>query len=140
MKTKNNRVSNDPIGDFLTRVRNALAVNKKSVVVPYSKLKAQLAELLVKEGYVSNVKIVNEDELARKGLELTLKYNDTGRSVIRGLRRVSNPGLRKYSKAKEAPRVYNGLGISVLTTNKGLKTDRAARKEGVGGELLCQVW
>ncbi len=140
MKTKNNRVSNDPIGDFLTRMRNAIAVSKKTVTIPYSKLKAQLAQLLLKEGYITSVTVVNEEELARKGLEITLKYNDTGKPVIRGLRRVSNPGLRKYSKAKYAPRVFNGLGISVLTTNKGLRTDRAARKESVGGELLCQVW
>lgn len=140
MKTKKNRISNDPIGDFLTRLRNAIAVSKKTVIVPYSKLKAQLADLLLREGYISSYKLVNEEELATKGIEITLKYNQAGIPVIRGLRRVSNPGLRKYVKAKYAPRVFNGLGISVVTTNKGLRTDRAARKESVGGELLCQVW
>jgi small subunit ribosomal protein S8 len=140
MKTKNNRISNDPIGDFLTRIRNAIAVSKKTVTIPHSKLKEQLAQLLVKEGYINSFTLVNEDQVAAKGIEIILKYNAAGIPVIRGLRRVSNPGLRKYVKAKYAPRVFNGLGISVVTTNKGLRTDRAARKESVGGELLCQVW
>jgi small subunit ribosomal protein S8 len=140
MKTTKNRVSNDPIGDFLTRIRNAIAVHKKTVIIPHSKVKEQLAALLKKEGYIIDYTVINEEDAPTKGIEIQIKYNAAGNPVIRGIRRVSNPGLRKYTKAKYAPRVLNGLGISVLTTNKGLKTDRAARKDGVGGELLCQVW
>ncbi len=140
MKTQNNKISNDPIGDFLTRIRNALAVHKTSVSIPYSKLKEQLAELLRKEGYIVSYSILNAETIPSKLIEIQLKYNSAGNSVIRGIKRISNPGLRKYSKAKYAPRVFNGLGISVLTTNKGLRTDRAARKEALGGEILCQVW
>ena len=135
-----NKVSNDPIADFLTRVRNALLVNKKTVLVPFSRVKKELAELLKREGYITSVAIVGEDKVSTKSLEIGLKYNVARESVIKGLRKVSKSGLRKYSKSKYAPRVLNGLGISILTTNKGLKTDREARKENIGGELLCQIW
>ncbi len=137
---KFNGISNDPIGDFLTRLRNAIAVHKKTVAVPYSKLKEELAALLKKEGYIASYKVINDEHVATKAIEIDIKYTADAKSVIRGIKRISNPGLRKYSKAKYAPRVLSGLGISVLTTNKGLKTDRAARKESVGGEILCQVW
>lgn len=135
-----NKTTNDPVSDFLCRVRNALLVKKQKVSVPFSKLKLELTELLQKEGYITSYSIANEDDVAMKSIVIDLRYLPGQRSVIRGLRRVSKPGLRKYTKAKYAPRVYNGLGICVLTTNKGLKTDRKARKENVGGELLCQVW
>lgn len=139
-KTKNpNKVSNDPISDFLTRLRNAILTNKKQVAVPYSKLKENLAELLRNEGYINNFSIINEDKVALKSLVVDIKYNGS-KPAIQGLRRISKPGLRKYSKAKYAPRVLNGLGISVLTTSSGLMSDRKARKNKVGGEVICQVW
>lgn len=140
-KQESNKTSNDPIADFLTRIRNSVMVNKKTVQIPYSKLKHQLATLLQDEGYISFVDVVNEDQVSKKSLELGLKYTPgSNKSVISGLKKVSTPGLRKYFKAKYAPRVLNGLGISIFTTSQGLRTDRAARKEKVGGELLCQVW
>ena len=134
-----NKTTNDPVSDFLTRIRNGLMVRKDKVSIPYSKLKLNLAELLRNEGYINDVKIVNEDDAALKSLIVDLKYVNK-EPVISGIRKVSKPGLRKYSKAKYAPRVFSGLGISVLTTSKGLLTDRKARQEGVGGEILCQVW
>lgn len=135
-----NKTTNDPVSDYLCRIRNALMVRKAKVSVPFSKLKLELTELLQREGYVNSFTIINEDDVAMKSIVIDLKYLPGQRSVIRGLRKVSKPGLRKYTKAKYAPRVYNGLGISVLTTSQGLKTDRKARKENIGGELLCQVW
>jgi len=139
-KALTNKTTNDPISDYLTRIRNALLVNKRKVAVPYSKLKLQLTELLQNEGYISSYRVINEDDIAMKSILIDLKYLPGNRPVIKGLKKVSKPGLRQYSKAKYAPRVQNGLGITVLTTSQGLKTDRKARKDGVGGELLCQVW
>lgn len=135
-----NRTSNDPISDFLTRVRNALLIHKETVSIPYSKLKEHLAETLKQEGYITSFKLTEEDSVKTKSIEVELKYTAEGKSVITGLKRISKPGLRKYTKAKEAPRVYNGLGVSILSTNKGLKTDRGARKEKLGGEVLCEIW
>ena len=134
-----NKTTNDPVSDFLTRIRNGLMVRKDKVAIPYSKLKHNLAELLRNEGYINDVKVINEDDAALKSIVVDLKYVNK-EPVISGIRKVSKPGLRKYSKAKYAPRVFSGLGISVLTTSKGLLTDRKARQEGVGGEILCQVW
>jgi small subunit ribosomal protein S8 len=138
-KRKTNKVSNDPVSDLLTRVRNAILVNKEQVSVPYSKLKHSLATLLQEEGYVNHVQVINEDDAPRKSIIIDLKYVN-GVPAISGLRKVSKPGLRKYTRAQYAPRVYSGLGISVITTSQGLKTDRKARAEKVGGEILCQVW
>lgn len=137
---KNNKTTNDPVADFLTRVRNATIAKKATVLVPFSKLKLELANLLNAEGYISGVKIVNDENIATKSLEIGIKYLVNGDSVIKGLKKVSKPGLRKYSKAKYSPRVLSGLGVSILTTSQGLKTDRKARKDKVGGEILCQVW
>lgn len=139
-KKTTNKTSNDPISDFLTRIRNSLMVRKETVTIPYSNVKNQLAELLQREGYVKAVNVINVDSPAEKSIEVTLKYTESGKPVISGLKRYSKPGLRKYTKAKYAPRVLNGLGISVLSTSSGLRTDRAARKESLGGEILCQVW
>jgi small subunit ribosomal protein S8 len=138
-KRKTNKVSNDPVSDLLTRVRNAILVNKEQVSVPYSKLKHSLANLLQEEGYVNHVQLINEDDAPRKSIIIDLKYVN-GIPAISGLRKVSKPGLRKYTRAQYAPRVYSGLGISVISTSQGLKTDRKARAEKVGGEILCQVW
>ena len=138
-KRKTNKVSNDPVSDLLTRVRNAILVNKEQVSVPYSKLKHSLANLLQEEGYVNHVQLINEDDAPRKSIIIDLKYVN-GIPAISGLRKVSKPGLRKYTRAQYAPRVYSGLGISVISTSQGLRTDRKARAEKVGGEILCQVW
>jgi small subunit ribosomal protein S8 len=136
---KKNKTSNDPVADFLTRIRNATIAKKPTVLVPFSKLKLELANLLSSEGYISSVQIVNEESVATKSLEIGIKYLN-GESVIKGLKKVSKPGLRKYAKAKYSPRVLSGLGVSILTTSQGLRTDRKARKDKVGGEVLCQVW
>jgi small subunit ribosomal protein S8 len=134
-----NKTTNDPVSDFLTRIRNSLLVNKEKVSIPYSKLKMNLAKLLKDEGFINDIKVVNENDPALKSIIIDLRYVNKV-PAIKGLRKVSKPGLRKYSKSKYAPRVLSGLGISVLSTSKGLLTDRKARKENVGGEILCQVW
>jgi small subunit ribosomal protein S8 len=134
-----NAVSNDPIADFLTRIRNAVILNRAQVAIPFSKLKHSLANILKEEGYLNDVQIINEEKASTKSLVLDIRYHGK-MAAISGLRKISKPGLRKYSKAKYAPRVYSGLGISILTTNKGLLTDRKARELKLGGEVLCQVW
>lgn len=136
---KTTGTTNDPVSDFLTRIRNAQMVQKKTVKIAFSKLKLELAKLLVKEGYIESVAVVDEDSVATRSVEVTLKYV-AGKPAIQGLKKFSKPGLRKYTKAQYAPRVLNGLGVSILTTSQGLKTDRIARKDKIGGEILCQVW
>ncbi len=129
----------DPIADMLTIIRNGVIATHESVQMPSSKLKVSLANLLKKEGYISSFEVV-ETAPSKKTLKISLKYGPRGEKLITGIKRVSKPGLKVYTTAKESPRVFDGLGISVLSTNKGLMTDRQARKEKVGGELLCQVW
>lgn len=128
----------DPIADMLTRIRNAIMVNKDTVEVPSSNMKKAIADILLAEGYVSNVKTV-EDGYNGK-LVITLKYIGKKRSVINGLKRVSKPGLRSYSGVEDMPKVLNGLGVAILSTNKGIMTDRQAKAANVGGEVLCYVW
>ena len=128
----------DPIADMLTRIRNAVMVNKDTVEVPSSNMKKAIADILLKEGYVSDVKLV-EDGYNGK-LVLTLKYVGKNRSVINGLKRISKPGLRTYADVENMPRVLDGLGIAILSTNKGILTDRQAKAANVGGEVLCYVW
>ena len=128
----------DPIADMLTRIRNAIMVNKDTVEVPSSNMKKAIANIMLEEGYVSDVKFV-EDGYNGK-LVLTLKYAGKGRSVINGLKRVSKPGLRTYSDVENMPRVLDGLGIAILSTNKGIMTDRKAKAANVGGEVLCYIW
>lgn len=128
----------DPIADMLTRIRNALMVNKDTVEVPSSNMKKAIADILLAEGYVSDVKTV-EDGYNGK-LVITLKYIGKKRSVINGLKRVSKPGLRSYSGVEDMPKVLNGLGVAILSTNKGIMTDRQAKAANVGGEVLCYVW
>jgi small subunit ribosomal protein S8 len=128
----------DPIADFLTRVRNAIIARKAKVEVPSSKLKRRLAEVLRDEGFISSVE---EKDDGRQGtLTLTLRYDGRNKCAIEGLRRVSRPGQRVYVNKDKLPRVRSGLGISVLTTSQGIMTDRQARKAGLGGELICEVW
>jgi len=129
----------DPIADFLTRVRNAAAAKHQRVDVPSSKLKTVIARILKEEGYIATFKLVDENK-ARKTLRVFLKYTPDRRSVITGLKRISRPGARLYLGAAEIRPVVGGLGISILTTPKGVMSGRAARRARVGGELLCEVW
>ncbi len=128
----------DPIADMLTRVRNALAANKETVEVPSSNMKKAIANILLSEGYVSDVKLV-EDGYNGK-IVLTLKYVGKKKPVINGLKRVSRPGLRVYSDVETMPRVMDGLGVAIVSTNKGIMTDRQAKAANVGGEVLCYIW
>jgi small subunit ribosomal protein S8 len=128
----------DPIADMLTRVRNAIRARHQKVDVPASKLKLELARILKEEGYILNFKMA--DDGAQKAIRLYLKYTPSNQPAISRIERVSRPGCRVYVGSKEIPRVLGGLGINILTTPRGLMTGRDARKENVGGELLCQVW
>ena len=128
----------DPVADFLTRIRNAMRARHQKLDVPASKLKAEIARILKEEGYISNYKPTEEDGM--KVLRVYLKYGVNSESAIRDLQRVSRPGCRVYLGKDEIRRVQGGLGISIMTTPKGVMTGRQARREGVGGELLCEVW
>lgn len=128
----------DPIADMLTRIRNALTVKKETVEIPSSKMKQEIARIMLEEGYVKDVKLV-KDEYNGKIL-ITLKYTEDNRSVIGGLKRVSKPGLRTYSGAQEMPKVLGGYGIAIVSTNRGIMTDKQAKRENVGGEVLCYVY
>jgi small subunit ribosomal protein S8 len=128
----------DPIADMLTRVRNALKARFQKVDVPASKLKTELARILKDEGYILNYKIVDDGN--HKAIRVYLKYTAASQPVISHLERVSRPGCRVYVGSAEIPKVLGGLGINILTTPKGVMTGKSARKEGVGGELLCQIW
>ena len=128
----------DPVSDFLTRVRNAIKARQQKVDVPHSKLKVELARILKEEGYISNYKPTDEE--GRKVLRVYLKYSSDNVSPISDLKRVSRPGCRVYVGHGEIPRILGGLGINILTTPKGVMTGRQARKEGVGGEVLCEIY
>lgn len=127
----------DPIADMLTRIRNAVTARKSELVMPYSNFKASLARLLEKEGFVGGV---SEVMGTHKMLQINLKYDPTGEPVIVGIERVSKPGQRIYLPVEKLPRTNSGYGITVVSTPKGLLTDRQARKERVGGEIVCQIW
>jgi small subunit ribosomal protein S8 len=127
----------DPVADFLTRVRNAIGARHQKVDIPASKLKLELARILKEEGYISNFKTTEEE--GRKVLRVYLKYSDGSDAAITDIKRVSRPGCRVYVGHNEIPRVMGGLGINILTTPKGLMTGKRARKEHVGGEILCEV-
>lgn len=133
-------VMSDPLADMLTRIRNANTVYKNEIEMPSSKLKAALAEVLKKEGYIEGYKVVSSEEAPADILQVTLKYAANKKRVITGIKSVSKPGLRVYSKVDKIPRSLGGLGIAVLSTSKGLMTDREARRKRVGGEILCLVW
>ena len=126
----------DPISDMLTRIRNAIAAQKTELVLPYSKFKHSLAKVLLAEGFVSGV---NELPGRVKMLQINLKY-DEGQAVISGLKRISSPGQRIYLPVGKIPRTNGGFGVTIVSTSKGLLTDKQARKEQIGGEVLCQVW
>jgi small subunit ribosomal protein S8 len=128
----------DPIADFLTRIRNGIMARKDHVECPRSTLKLRLAEILKEEGFVDGV--TNKDDSVQGSISVTLRYDNRHKNAITGLKRVSKPGQRRYVGAKELPKVRNGLGISIISTSKGLMTDRKARELGVGGEVLCEVW
>jgi small subunit ribosomal protein S8 len=129
----------DPIADFLTSIRNATSSKHQRVDVPASRLKTEIARILKDEGYISTFKMVDENK-PRKMLRVFLKYTPDRRSVITGIKRISRPGQRRYAGALDVKPVVGGLGISILTTPRGLMTGRAARKAKVGGEILCEVW
>ena len=130
--------TSDPIADMLTRVRNALTARHQKVDVPASKLKAEIARILREEGYIINYKLAEEGP--SKVIKIYLKYTVTNLPAIAHIERISRPGCRVYVGSKEIPRILGGLGINILTTPKGVMTGSAARKEGVGGEVLCQIW
>ena len=128
----------DPIADMLTRIRNAIQVKHETVSVPASNEKRAIAKILLEEGYIVSFDETEND--GHKNLVIVLKYDETGDSVIQGLKRISKPGLRIYAQKDKLPRVLSGLGIAIVSTNKGIVTDKVARKLGVGGEVLAYVW
>jgi small subunit ribosomal protein S8 len=130
----------DPVADMLTRIRNANIAMHDDTSMPSSKLKENLAALLEKEGYIEGFSVADAEGRPGKTLTVTMKYSPERARVISGIKRVSKPGLRVYSKADKVPRVLGGLGVAVLSTSQGLLTDREARKRRVGGEILCYVW
>ncbi len=128
----------DPVADFLARIRNAIKARHQKVDVPASKLKLELARILKEEGFVANYKAVEEN--GHKLVRVYLKYSTDNEAAISNLARISRPGCRVYVGRNEIPRVLGGMGINILTTPKGVMTGRQARKEGVGGEILCEIW
>ena len=128
----------DPIADMLTRVRNALTIKRQTVAVPASKTKNAIAEILFNEGYIEKYEIVDDGKY--KTININLKYGPNGEKVIQGLKRISKPGLRVYAECKDIPKVLNGLGIAIVSTNKGIMTDKEARRQNIGGEVLAFVW
>ena len=130
-------VVTDPIADFLTRIRNANIVRAKTVEVPASNMKKELAKLLKEERYIQDYEVI-EDKMQGR-IRLQLKYNGKER-IITGLKRISKPGLRVYAEKDQIPRVLGGLGIAVISTSKGIMTDKTARQMGIGGEVLCYIW
>ena len=129
----------DPIADMLTRIRNANSAKHDTVDVPASKMKIAIADILLDEGYIAKYNIINDGGF--KTIRIVLKYGaDKNEKVISGLKRISKPGLRVYAGTADVPKVLGGLGVAILSTNKGIITDKIARKEGVGGEVLCFVW
>lgn len=128
----------DPIADMLTRIRNAVKARHESVEMPSSKMKVEIAKILKREGYIEDYEVIaaNPQDILR----IQLRYTPDKRGVIHGLRRISKPGLRVYVKKDEIPKVLGGLGIAIISTPKGLMTDKEARKAGLGGEVICYVW
>ncbi len=131
-------VMTDPIADMLTRIRNGNHIKKDSVDIPASNVKKEIANILTEEGYIKGYDVIDD---GKQGIiRVQLKYNDNKERVITGIKRISKPGLRVYVKNSEIPKVLGGLGIAILSTSKGVATDRKAREEGTGGEVICYVW
>lgn len=128
----------DPIADMLTRIRNASKARKESVDIPASKLKAEVARIMKEQGFVKTFKVL--DDKKQGVIRVFLKYTSDNKPVIIGLKRISKPGLRKYSSIAKIPKVYQGIGVAVLSTSKGVMTDEEARKANIGGEVLCYIW
>ena len=128
----------DPIADMLTRIRNANSAKHKTVDIPASKMKTAIAEILLREGYIKSFELINDE--TQGIIRITLKYDEKGTRVIDGIKRISKPGLRVYAGKEALPRVLNGLGIAIISTSKGLKTDKEAREAGIGGEVLAYIW
>lgn len=129
----------DPIADMLTRIRNAMNINKDVVEIPYSNIKEAISNLLKEEGYITDFKVVENYE-NKKIIEITLKYLEDKSNAIHGLKRISKPGLRIYANKEELPKVLNGLGTAIISTSKGILTDEKARELGVGGEVVAYIW
>ena len=128
----------DPIADMLTRIRNANNAGHKDVMVPASNIKKAIANILLEEGYIKKVDFIEDNKQGM--LKSTLKYGQNGEKVIAGLKRISKPGLRIYASNEDLPKVLNGLGVAIISTSKGVMTDKLARKNNVGGEVICYVW
>ncbi len=128
----------DPIADLLTRIRNAALIKKKEVMIPSSKLKTEVAKIFKEEGYIRNFKVI--DDKKQGILSISLKYGDDNTSVISGIRRISRPGRRLYCTRDSIPKVLDGLGTAVISTSKGLMTDKRCADLGLGGEILCYIW
>jgi small subunit ribosomal protein S8 len=131
-------VTTDPIADLLTRIRNGLTARHSSVVVPRSKMKLEIVKILKSEGFIEGY--IDQADAERPSVKVFLKYSDGKEGVIQGLKRVSSPGRRFYVGKDELPKVRNGLGVAIITTPRGVLTDKAARSAGVGGEVLCYIW
>lgn len=131
-------VMTDPISDFLTRIRNANSVGHPTVSAPSSKMKIAIAEILKQEGFIKNFEVSQDDKQGE--IKVFLKYGRNNEKVITGIKRISKPGLRIYAKHEDLPKVLNGLGIAIISTSNGVVTDKKARQEGIGGEVLAYVW
>ncbi|MGL4283214.1 30S ribosomal protein S8 [Eubacterium aggregans] len=128
----------DPIADMLTRIRNANNAGHKAVEIPASKEKKAIAEILLEEGYIKKVEHIDDDK--QRMIKVALKYGEDKSRVIAGIKRISKPGLRVYVNKDEIPKVLNGLGVAIISTSKGVLTDKEARRAGIGGEVICYVW
>ena len=128
----------DPIADMLTRIRNANTVGHENVEIPASKMKKAIAEILKEEGYITDFDVIEDDKQGM--IKVTMKYGANKERVISGIKKISKPGLKVYAKANDVPKVLGGLGIAIISTSKGIVSDKEARKLGVGGEVICYVW
>ena len=131
-------IMNDPIADMLTRIRNALIARHDTVTLPASNMKKAIAKILLDEGYVKSIDFVDDDVQGQ--IKIVLKYAQGKQSVIKGLKRISKPGLRVYARREELPKVLGGLGVAIISTSKGIMTDKEARNAGIGGEVLAYIW
>lgn len=128
----------DPIADLLTRIRNAVLIKKKEVIMPSSRLKVEIAKILKEEGYIKNFKVIDDNKQGK--LNITLKYTSDSRSVITGLQKISKPGCRIFCKKDDVPKVLDGLGVAIVSTSQGVITGKKCAEIGVGGEVLCYIW